>query len=90
MHFKEGYFGCHVSCNRSGKISLQELENFLFAQEEGKFESGMLIDLARKALVQLSSGAAALGTDEALLAEFAKLGKVSCQVCLLGKSRLIV
>ncbi len=66
--------------NRDGTVSLEELENFLFPEhyENAANETGIVLELTRKALIQMIglSGAAALGSDEAIFAEFVKLLKV--------------
>lgn len=83
-----------IDVNRDGNVSLDELEDFLFPtsphgspskaskeQTDGHFETGIVLDFARRALIQLLSGAAAAGSDEVILAEFTGLAKVSSFAC---------
>ncbi len=68
------YFICS-----DGTVSLSELEEFLFPDEpdsDGKIipnESGIVIDLTRKALIAHLSSIAATGSDEAILEQFSAL-----------------
>jgi Ca2+-binding EF-hand superfamily protein len=78
-----------IDINGDGSVSLTELETFLFpphmgaAGAEGQAgggdvrEIGVVIDFTRTAVRYHVSSAAAMGSDEAILAEFAKLAKTT-------------
>lgn len=68
------------ACNRDGTVTLEELEEFLFPEksDDAANEIGIVLELTRKNLIRTisSTGAASVGSDDAILAEFIKLAKV--------------
>jgi Ca2+-binding EF-hand superfamily protein len=75
-----------IDINGDGSVSIPELEAFLFpphlTASDGPSgtdarEIGVVIDFTRTAVRYLVSSVAALGSDEAILAEFAKLAKTT-------------
>lgn len=66
--------------NRDGTVTLEELEEFLFPEksDDAANEIGIVLEMTRKNLIRAISytGAASVGSDDAILAEFIKLAKV--------------
>ncbi|RYH19865.1 EF-hand domain-containing protein [archaeon] len=93
-----------IDAHRDGNIRVVELEDFLWpktasnkagasssstaAAAEPRYESGIVIDLTRKALLHVLGAAAAQGPEE-ILAEFAKLSKVSACECFSSSCLLL-